>query len=101
MCDTTTTDLAETHPTDGVATAVVRAVADLEGVAPTDLSICLADYLDGDALDALFASGRERAAMELATTVGPYEVAVSTAGVVVATDPCENPEQCDPNPISQ
>jgi len=59
--------------------AVVYAVADAEGVDPTDLDP-LYDTIDPEALDALFAGGGEG---RIAFTYGGHEVEVTADGAAV------------------
>jgi hypothetical protein len=69
--------------TDGCVTmAVVTAISELSGQHPVDLDFCLADYVDPDALDALFAPARDRA-IELTLTVDAYEVTVRDTGTEI------------------
>jgi hypothetical protein len=60
-------------------TAVVSTMSRLRGKQPVDLEFCLADDVDSDALDALFAPGRD-AAVELRLTVDDCEVRVQKTG---------------------
>lgn len=69
---------------DSVSEAVVRAVADAEGIEPTALTDTLYDTVDPEALDRLFsesASG-ESAAKQVTFPYSGYEVTVSGEGAV-------------------
>ena len=71
-----------------VTTAVVTAISDLARVDPVDLDFCLADHVDPDAMEALFA-GNVSSGTELTMVAGPYEVSVRSVGeetVVTASD---------------
>jgi len=71
-----------------VSMAVVDAISELSGQHPVDLDFCLAEYVDPDALDALFSPRRDRA-IEVTVTVDAYEVTVRDTGTeltVVARD---------------
>lgn len=45
---------------ESVSTAVIEGVAQLKGVDPVDLDVCLHNYVDPSALDSLFDSGDNR-----------------------------------------
>jgi len=69
-----------------LTTAIVRAIAELNGTDPTELDFCLADHVDPDALNALFA-GEGANDLELTLTVAEYEVFVDATGTVTAREP--------------
>lgn len=63
---------------------VVQALADLEGVDPTDLDYMLYDYIHPEALDTLSKSG----AVEIRFTVDQYEETLSGSSTVQITLRC-------------
>jgi hypothetical protein len=71
-----------------VTMAVVTAISELRGQRPDDMDFCLADDVDPDALDALFAPWRD-GAVELTLSIDGCEVTVRETGTelsVVARD---------------
>ena len=71
--------------TDGdVATTLVLAIADVEGVDPLKLDFTLNDYVDPDALNRLFAGGRTMLSPDafVQLHVAGREVRVSATGEV-------------------
>lgn len=77
------------EPADlAVTTAVITAISELGRCDPVDLDFCLADYVDPEAIEALF-TGARATETELTMSVGPYEVSVRRAGgetIVTARD---------------
>ncbi|PSP85677.1 hypothetical protein BRC83_02855 [Halobacteriales archaeon QS_1_68_17] len=65
-----------------VATTVIEAIADVEGVAPRDLQAPLYDWVDAEALSALFDTDRPNE-MRVEFRVEDHEVAVTADEVVV------------------
>ena len=71
-----------------LSTTVVHALADAMEVDVTDVEFSLADSIDPEALDRLFASGADRtAAGHVAFTVEGYSVTVYSGGEIVITPP--------------
>lgn len=68
-----------------VSTAVYEGLAAAEGVDVTDLDVRLYDYVDVDALDALFQGG-SHANVDLEFAVGEHVVAVRNDGEVTVSD---------------
>jgi len=73
----------ESHDRD-VATTIVFAIADVEGVDPLELDVTLRDHVDPEALDRLFpaddVSTLDEAHVQLA--IAGHDVRVSPTGVV-------------------
>jgi hypothetical protein len=65
-----------------VPMAVVTAISELSGQHPVDLDVCLAEYVDPDALDALFSPGMDRE-IEVTVPVDAYEVTVRDDGTEI------------------
>jgi hypothetical protein len=65
-----------------VATTVIEAIADVEGVAPEDLQAPLYDWVDAEALSALFDTDKPNE-MRVEFRVKDHEVAVTADEVVV------------------
>ena len=77
---------------DGPSAAVVAAVASELGVEPNVLDVPLNDFVDPDALDALFAptyDGIGRAEGFVVLSMHGCEVTVRSSGVVSAENPAE------------
>lgn len=75
----------ETDDGEPITTAVVEAIAEVEGCDPTDLEQ-LHGAIDTDALDALFDDGRIREG-RLSFVYSGYEVTVTSDGVVGIDEP--------------
>ncbi|WP_135806995.1 HalOD1 output domain-containing protein [Halorussus marinus] len=67
---------------DSVSQCVVEAVAEAEGVAPTELSPPLYEVVDPDALDRLFAPRPAPSGGRVVFSYNDYEVIVDAAGDV-------------------
>lgn len=69
---------------ESVGVAVIEAVAAVEGVRPIDVDLQLYDYLDLEALDALFDHSRRKGegTWTMEFSVDGYEVTVRDDGVV-------------------
>lgn len=72
----------------GPSVAVVRAIATVEGLPPSDVDLSLHDHVDPDALDELFGasapSGRD-GDLTVEFPVGDYLVSVDADGSVLIT----------------
>jgi hypothetical protein len=68
------------------STKVVSAIAEAKGVDPLELDP-LYDYVDTDALDAIFSQADASSSLELRFSVADYQVVVSGAGEVAVTPP--------------
>jgi hypothetical protein len=73
---------------ESVSAAVVRSLADAEGVDPVDLDECLYDHVDPDALDKLF-QGREGSLLSrrarVSFTISDYRVEIEGTQKIVLT----------------
>ncbi|KTG08231.1 HalOD1 output domain-containing protein [Haloferax profundi] len=71
-------------PQHGVSAAVVRAVADREGVDPTDLNPQLYDAIDPDALDTLLSatSTDARSSVTVVFEYAGYDIVVGSDGTL-------------------
>ncbi|MFB6138868.1 MAG: HalOD1 output domain-containing protein [Halosimplex sp.] len=76
MSDTVSTVYRDDRDQSGLVAGVVSAIADLEGVDPEHLDLCLADSIDGDALEGLYARTAGDADLTVRFTVEEYEVYV-------------------------
>jgi len=69
---------------DGITSEVVVAIADAEGVEPTELDLRLADYVDPDAIEQL--ASKPGAEWTLTFSVPDHEVTVVDSGRVVVDE---------------
>jgi hypothetical protein len=79
---------AEHDRNDGpIGSAVVEALAAVEGVDPKDLDVRLYDSIDGDALEVLYRTAVERGErLRVAFTIAEYEVVVESDGRVIVRE---------------
>lgn len=87
------------HDPDGDArltTTLVHALADVMGVDVTDTGFVLADHIDPDALDTLFADPVDERGNPLghvAFAVDSYRVTIYSDGTIVITPPSDAPSE--------
>lgn len=71
-----------------VATTLVLAIAEVDGVSPTDLDFVLDDYVDPDALNQVFAGERSVGSSDAAVylRIDDHDVCVHAGGEVIVTE---------------
>ena len=79
------------QPRDGelASDTVIRALADVRGVPPAEMDLCLYDVVDPEAIDALFGANADRpgqANVCVRFSVGMYRIVVDEAQRVVITE---------------
>lgn len=71
-----------------ISEAIIRALAEAEGVDPVDLDARLYDSVDGDALDRVYETAVERGeTFRLELAVGGYDVVAEAHGRVTVREP--------------
>jgi hypothetical protein len=94
MCETATESLSGD---DSISTAIVNAIAAVEGVDPIDLDLCLGNYLDTDALNQLYANHPERERVpSFSVSFEEYEVQIDSYRTVTVSQVCDDAETCEP-----
>lgn len=95
MCDAVFLDASDPTEPECVPTRIVRGIAALEDVDPTDLEFRLADHVDVDALEALFARPDAIGDVRLEWSIAEFDVVVDSPGDVRVVRACDRPEQCE------
>jgi hypothetical protein len=73
-----------------VSEAIVKALAAVENVEPTDLDVRLYDSVDPEALDRLYETAAERSErLEVSFTIGGYVVVVTGVGDILVSESSE------------
>jgi|GEM_PF-3047953 len=98
MCNSVSASLEPDRAGACPTATIVTAIARLEGVDPAELQLCLADYVDPDALSALLAH-RDAGApgLTVSFTVEDYVVTVSREAGIRVARPCDDPKTCRPD----